>query len=254
MDFETPGKFARRKIEEECKKIFSLSGKKKAGKLETGTVIMSFLYKNGVIIAADRQVTGGLKIIRTNFPKISRVSSCSALSFCGSVNMAQIISRIYVNLLSTIKFRIDEEVPILGQIKIFEEMMQQLAFLFEDFDIRTMFHFSGLDRNTGRTYLLEFYEDGAIVKPDAPYIAEGSGGTEARTTLKSFFATKNFKDLCLEEALRLAISTIRVSAEADAGVGDPRLQSSTLAFIDAKDGLTFVSQEKIKLLIEEVCE
>ncbi len=253
MIIETPGNFVKQKVGEECKRIFSLCSNRKTKRLETGTVIMSFLYKDGVIIAADRQVTGGSKIIRTNFPKISRVSSCSALSFCGSVNMAQIVSRVYANLLSTIKFRIDEEVPILGQIKIFEEMMQQLALLL-DFDIGTMFHFSGLDRTTGRTYLLEFYEDGAIVKPDAPYIAEGSGGTEARTTLKSFFAAKNFKDLSLEEALRLAISTIRISAEADAGVGDPRLQSSTLAFINTKDGLTFVSQERIKSLIVEVCK
>jgi 20S proteasome alpha/beta subunit len=215
---------------------------------------MSFLYKDGVMIAADRQVSGGTKIIRTNFPKISRASSCSALSFCGSVNMAQIVSRVYTNLLSTIKFRIDEEVPIPGQIKIFEEMMQQLALLFEDSNIGTMFHFSGIDRSTGRAYLLEFYEDGAIVKPDAPYITEGSGGTEARTTLKNFFAVKNFRDLELKEASKLAINAIRVSAEADSGVGDPRLQSSTLAFIDVKDGLTFISQEKIKLLIAEVCK
>lgn len=254
MNIETPGTFARRKIDEEAKRILSLVGKRKTTKLETGTVIMSFLYKDGVMIGADRQVSGGSKIIRTNFPKITRVSSCAALSFCGSVNMAQIISKVYSDVLSAIKFRIDEEVPIPGQIKIFEGMMQQLAFLFEDNDIGTMFHFSGLDRKTGRPYLLEFYEDGAIVKPDAPYIAEGSGGTEARTTLKNFFKTSDFKNLEFEDAARLAISTIRVSAEADSGVGDPRLQSSTLATISMKKGFSFVGQEKIKAVIAEVCK
>jgi len=254
VNIETPGTFAKRKIEEEAKRIFSLAGGRKTTKLETGTVIMSFLYKDGIMIGADRQISGGYKIVRTNFPKITRVSSCAALSFCGQVNMAQIVSKVYTDILSAIKFRIDEEVPIQGQIKKFEELMQQLALLFDDFDIGTMFHFSGIDRTTGRPYLLEFYEDGAIVKPDAPYIAEGSGGTEARTTLKNFFKTKDFKNLEFEEAARLAISTIRVSAEADAGVGDPRLQSSTLAIIDMKNGFSFVDQEKIKALITEVCK
>lgn len=83
MDIETPGAFAKRKIEEEAKKIFSLAGKRKKAKLETGTVIMSFLYKDGIMIGADRQVSGGTKIVRTNFPKITRISSCAALSFCG---------------------------------------------------------------------------------------------------------------------------------------------------------------------------
>lgn len=254
MDIETPGAFAKRKIEEEAKKIFSLAGKRKKAKLETGTVIMSFLYKDGIMIGADRQVSGGTKIVRTNFPKITRISSCAALSFCGQVNMAQIISKGFADILSTIKFRIDEEVSITGQTKRFEELMQQLALLFDENGIGTMFHFSGLDRKTGKQYLLEFYEDGAIVKPDAPYIAEGSGGTEARTTLKNFFGTKSYKDLSFEEAARLAINTIRVSAEADSGVGDPRLQSSTLATIDMKNGFSFIDQEKVKALIVEVCK
>ncbi len=250
MDAITPSMLAKSRIEEESRKIFALAGKKNKG-LETGTVIFAFLYKNGIVIGADRQVTGGYKIVRTNFPKIFKISSRSAISFCGSVVMAQTISRVYSNILAEIKFRIEEEVYVPGQIKIFEGIMEKLSFLF-DYDIGTMFHFLGVDQN-GKPYLLEFYDDGAIVKPDSPLIADGSGGTEARTTLKNFFADKDFRKLELEEALRVAVNTVRVSAEADAGVGDPRLQSATLAVIDAKKGFYFVEQEKVKELIKEVC-
>lgn len=253
MNIETPGTFARRRVEEEAKRIFSLAGKRKTGKLETGTVIMSFLYKDGVMIAADRQVSGWTKIARTNFPKITKISSYSAISFCGSVVMAQAVAKIYADILASIKFRIDEDVSIPGQIKILEGMMQQLGILF-DFDIGAMFHFIGIDPKTGKAYLLEFCDDGAALKPDCTVLADGSGGTEARTTLKNFFEANDFKKLEFEEAAKLAIKTVRISAEADAGVGDPRLQSATLAIINAKTGFSFVDQQKVKSLIAEVCK
>ena len=252
MDYETPSAFAKRIIDEAVANAFKngvKAGKKNVG---TKTVIMSFLYKDGIMIAADRQVTGGYKIVRKNFPKIFRASAFSAVSFCGTVSMAQIVAKIFKNVLASTKFRIEEEVPVRGQIRELEELMQTLGLYMGEIGVEL--HFAGLDIKTGRPHLLEIFEDGCVLRPDSPFIADGSGGIEAKTKLTDYFKTRNPREMEFDEAMRLALQTIQMCAESDAGVGDPRLQGATLATITMKDGFSFVDEATVNKFIAEVCK
>ncbi len=252
MEYETPSVFAKRIISEEIANMLKNGPKAGHDVVKSGTVIMSFLYKDGIMIAADRQVTGGHKIVRNNFPKIFRASAFSAISFCGTVSMAQIVAKIFKGVLASIKFRIEEEVPVRGQIRELEDLMQSLGLYMGD--IGVVLHFAGLDLKTGKPHLLEMYDDGCVLRPDSPFITEGSGGTEAKTALKNYFKQRNPREMELDEAMRLALQTIQMSAECDAGVGDPRLQGATLATITMKDGFSFIDQAVITKLAGEVCK
>lgn len=253
MAYESPAALVKRVITEEIATASKAYKSMPDGGIKTGTVIMSFLYGNGIMIGADRQVTGGSKIVRNNFSKIVQTSPFSAISFCGQVVMAQAVAQIYKRLLSEIKFRIDEVTPLHGQIEIIEKMMLQLG-IETGFDSGVLVHLAAMDMGKKRPYLLEFYDDGSAFKPDATYISEGSGGTEARTTLKNHFKVNDYKKLDADGAARLALKTIQVSAEGDSGVGDPRIFGATLAVIDANDGFSLIDQEKTWLLIKEVCK
>ena len=253
MTYELPSAFVKRIIAEEMSSALKAYKNMPSGGIKTGTVIMSFLYGNGIMIGADRQVTGGTKIVRNNFSKIVQVSPFSAISFCGQVIMAQAVAQIYKRLLSEIKFRIDEVSPLQCQIQTIEKIMLLLG-VETGFDSGVLIHLAAMDMKKKLPYLLEFYDDGSAFKPDETYISEGSGGTEARTTLKNHFKVSDYKQLNADDAARLALKTIQISAEGDSGVGDPRIFGATLATIDANDGFSFIDQEKTWLLIREVCK
>ncbi len=253
MAYEPPSAFVKRIIAEEIATASRAYKNMADNGIKTGTVIMSFLYGHGIMIGADRQVTGGSKIVRNNFSKIVQTSPFSAISFCGQVVMAQAVSQIYKRLLSEVKFRIDEVTPLHGQIEMIEQMMLQLG-IATGFDSGVLIHLSAMNMEKKRPYLLEFYDDGSAFKPDSTYISEGSGGTEARTTLKNHFKVNDYKKLGADDAARLALTTIQTSSECDAGVGDPRIFGATLAIIDADNGFSFIDQKKTWLLIKEVCK
>jgi proteasome beta subunit len=80
------------------------------------------------------------------------------------------------------------------------------------------------------------------------YYATGSGGKEARSTLKKFFK----KDLSRDQALRLALEALIDAADLDVGTAGPDLARGIYpqAKIITQDGITDVDVDTLRSLSE----
>src|SRR3989338_11632654 len=63
----------------------------KANLLSTGTTGVAFIYRNGVVVAADRRVTAGGKISDHNFEKIDRLGTHSVITYACGVAFIQLV-------------------------------------------------------------------------------------------------------------------------------------------------------------------
>jgi proteasome beta subunit len=57
--------------------------------MKTGTTIFGIVCKEGVVMAADRQVTAGNTITQKNFPKVQKINDYLTVSVCGNASDAQ---------------------------------------------------------------------------------------------------------------------------------------------------------------------
>ena len=81
-----------------------MSSKMEYKKLETGTTNVGIVCKDGVILAADKRVTLGGRIISSkNFEKFSELNDNSAVVFSGSVSDVQLTLKIIKAQLNTLK-------------------------------------------------------------------------------------------------------------------------------------------------------
>lgn len=53
--------------------------------LKTGTTILGIVCKDGVVMAADRQVTAGTIVMNKNFPKVNKINEYLVVSWTGGV-------------------------------------------------------------------------------------------------------------------------------------------------------------------------
>lgn len=218
----------------------------------TGTVILAFPYDRGIILGADRQVSMmGRKIWRTNFPKIRQVGDFSAVAMCGTVTMCQWIPEIFETIIGQLETRLGSNLPLSTQTKIFGTLMRGLAHSLE-FDAMADFIFAGLDPKEKTGTLLEFGSDGSKYEMEKSHLTNGSGYAEADAVLIEHFAKTESKQTNLKTASLLALKAIMRAAQKDLGVGDARLQSATLATIDAKVGFRLMPDAEVRKLVKEV--
>jgi proteasome beta subunit len=62
--------------------------------LQTGTTIIGLVCKDGVIMAADRQVTGGTIVVQKNFRKVNKINDYIVVSWTGGVSDALMLSKL----------------------------------------------------------------------------------------------------------------------------------------------------------------
>jgi 20S proteasome alpha/beta subunit len=217
----------------------------------TGTVILAFPYNHGILIGADRQVSwGSRKIWRTNFNKIEQINGFSAIAMCGTVTMCQWILDVYKNILTQLETHVEGTVSLKSQTMVLWRLMRAWAWIME-LDCGAAFIFAGLDPRRKEGSILEFGGDGSRFFPEGHYLTNGSGYLEADGVLKDHFASQTPKDTDEKAAIALALKAIRRAAEKDLGVGDPRLQSATIALIDTETGFKYLPEEKIQLAVEK---
>ncbi len=62
--------------------------------LKTGTTIIGIVCNDGVVMAADRQVTGGNIVMQKNFRKVNKINDYLVVSWTGGVSDALMLTKI----------------------------------------------------------------------------------------------------------------------------------------------------------------
>jgi len=205
--------------------------------LKTGTTILGIVCKDGVVMAADRQVTGGHSIVmHKDFPKVVQLNNYLVISGCGIVSDMQRVAKILAAELKLKELRsksrptIKQSASLLGSISYSglrqpSMIPQQVAFLVAGFNEDNSIElFSvGVD---GTIYPIKDYD--ASVGSGMPFVL-------------GLLERQYKKDSSIKEGIELAKEAIKSSTQRDTGSG-----YGIDVFTITKEGIKKVVEQEIK--------
>ena len=213
-----------------------------------GTTVLASTYQNGVLIAGDRRATEGFQIAANRMDKVFQTDEFSAMAIAGAagpcVEMAKLfrIELEHYEKLDGKPLTCEGKATRLGyMVKAnFPMVMQGLVVipLFVGYDQK---------RKIGRLFKYDItggrYED-------TEFHAVGSGGKDAKLTLKEHFR----KHLPEDQAVQIALRALSNAAEEDAGTGGPDLLRRIFPMVKLVDahGVRDVEDTQLATICQEL--
>ena len=203
--------------------------------LKTGTSILGIVCKDGIVMAADRQVTAGSGVINKRERKVSKVNDYLVISGCGIAGDLQRVPRILVAELRLKELRTKkrptakEAATLLTNMNysgIRQPIMipQQAGFLL-----------AGLN-DDGSTELYSIEPAGSIIKVEDYDANFGSGMPYIVGLLERQYR----KDMSIKEGVELALESLKSSTQRDIGSG-----YGIDVFTISKEGINKVIEKEI---------
>ena len=214
--------------------------------LPHGTTVLAFTYQGGVLIAGDRRATEGYQIASTRMEKVFQTDDFSAMAIAGAagpcVDMANLfrIELEHYEKLDGQPLTCEGKANRLGQMvkANFPMVLQGLV---------VIPLFVGYDQKRGIGRIFKYDITGGRYE-ETTFHAVGSGGKDARNSLKEHFKTS----LSEQEAVHVALRALVNAAEEDVGTGGPDLFRRiypTMKLVDHQ-GVRDVDESSIAALCE----
>ncbi|MEM4230413.1 MAG: proteasome subunit beta [Candidatus Pacearchaeota archaeon] len=204
--------------------------------LKTGTSVIGIVCKDGVIVAADRQVTAGTSIvIQKNMKKATQINSYLVGAWCGNAADAQMLARIAVAELKLKELRSKQRPTV-----------KEAASLISMMSYRNIRQFTMIPNIVG-SLIAGFNEDGttelySIEPAGGIYQVEdydanfGSGMPYILGLLERMYK----KDITVKQGAELAVEALKASTQRDTASG-----YGIDVFAITKDGIKHVVEQDI---------
>jgi proteasome beta subunit len=205
------------------------------------TTVVALRYADGVIMAGDRRATAGNIIAHHAMEKVFPADHYSAVAIAGSAGMAIEMVRLFQVQLEHYEKVEGSTLSLEGKANQLAQMVRQhLPMAMQGLAVVPLFAGYDLRRQVGRIYT---YDVTGGHYEEADFQATGSGGRDARTTIKLGFK----EGLSRADAIELAIEALFEAADEDAGTGGPDLVRGIyplVAVVDA-DGYAQVDAAQV---------
>jgi proteasome beta subunit len=213
-----------------------------------GTTVLALRYDKGVIVAGDRRATEGFQIAHRSIEKVFAADDHSAVAIAGAAGPAVEIVRLFQTELEHYEKVEGERLSLEGKANKLAQMIRaNLPAAMQGLVVVPVFAGFDLARGTGRIF--KYDVTGGRYEED-DYHATGSGGKDARSTLK-----KRYEDgLERAAAVKYAIEALFDAADEDVGTGGPDLMRGIFPNVVAisVEGTVVIEEEEIKSLFEEL--
>jgi proteasome beta subunit len=181
----------------------------------TGTTILALRYADGVIIAGDRQATEGYQVAHRRIEKVYKTDEHSAVAIAGAAGPAIEMARLFQTELEHYEKVEGDGLSLEGKANKLGQMIRMnLPMAMQGLVVVPIFAGYDLRRAEGR--LFNYDVTGGRYE-EADFAATGSGGKDARTTLKKLFRAGGSRD----DGLRWVTEALVDAAEEDVGTGGP---------------------------------
>jgi len=200
---------------------------------KTGTTTVGILARDGVVLASDAKATMGNLVSSKEIQKVYQVDDKTALTIAGGVGDAQAIIRILKAEISLYKTMRNADITVRAAATLLSNVLQGNRY----YPYMAMLILGGHDKDGFHMYSIDPLGG---IEEEKDYTSTGSGSPIAYGVLENDFK----EGLSKEEALRLAVRSIRSSRERDIYSGGIKMN----ALIITKDGLEYVSEDKLKEL------
>jgi proteasome beta subunit len=197
----------------------SLSGRPESGSppLPHGTTVLALRYRDGVIMAGDRQATEGFQVAHREMDKICKADDFSGIGIAGAAGPSMEMVRLFQTELEHYEKLEGENLSLEGKANKLGQMIRMnLPAAMQGLLVIPIF--AGFDEKAGGGRIFKYDVTGGRYE-ETEYYAQGSGGKDARDTLKKRYR----KDMPLDEALRAALEAVIDAADEDLGTGGPDL-------------------------------
>jgi proteasome beta subunit len=205
------------------------------------TTVVALRYADGVIMAGDRRATMGNIIAHRAMEKVFAADRHSAVAIAGSAGMAVEMVRLFQVQLEHYEKVEGTALSLEGKANQLAQMVRQnLPLAMQGLVVVPLFAGYDIARGIGRIYS---YDATGGRYEETDFQATGSGGRDARSTIKLGYRDGMSRD----EAVDLAIQSLYEAADEDSATGGPDLVRGIYPLIAVVDveGYQLVPEEEV---------
>jgi proteasome beta subunit len=182
-----------------------------------GTTVLALRYEGGVVIAGDRRATEGFQIAGRQMEKVFRIDDYSAMAIAGTAGPCIEMAKLFQTELEHYEKLEGVQLSAEGKANKLGQMVKaNLPMVFQGLIVLPIYVGYDVKRREGRIFKYDItggrYEE-------SEYHSIGSGGKDARNTMREHYR----KHMTEDEALKLALLALYNAAEEDVGTGGPDL-------------------------------
>jgi len=182
-----------------------------------GTTVLAVRYRDGVLMAGDRQATEGFQVAHRRIEKIYKADDLSGIGIAGAAGPSMEMARLFQTELEHYEKVEGENLSLEGKANRLAQMIRMnLPAALQGLVVVPIF--AGFEEKAGIGRIFKYDITGGRYE-ETEYFAQGSGGKDARDTLKKRYR----KDMTKEQALSVALEAMLDAAEEDIGTGGPDL-------------------------------
>jgi proteasome beta subunit len=212
------------------------------------TTILALRCAVGVIMAGDRQATEGFEISSRRIEKVHNADSHSVVAIAGAAGPCLEMVRLFQIEMEHYQKIEGEDLALDGKANKLAQMVKQnLPAAFQGLVVIPIF--AGYDVHTKNGRIFKYDVTGGRYE-EHEFYATGSGGKEARSTLKKFFK----KNMSRDEAVQLALEALIDAADLDVGTAGPDIARGIYPQVKivTQDGITDVESEMLRPLSSQL--
>jgi proteasome beta subunit len=206
------------------------------------TTIVAIRYTDGVVMAGDRRATAGSSIAQRAVEKVHPADRFSGVAIAGSAGFGLELIRLFQLQLEHYEKVEGEALSLEGKANQLSQMVRQhLPMAMQGFVVVPLF--AGYDARRQRGRIFSYDPTGGRYE-ESDFNADGSGGRDARTTIKLGWR----EDMDRAATIELAIQALYEAADEDSATGGPdavRGIYPTVATITA-DGFERVPDDEVR--------
>jgi proteasome beta subunit len=181
------------------------------------TTVVALRFADGIVMAGDRRATEGHAIAHRAMEKVFPADRYSAVAIAGAAGFAVEMVRLFQTQLEHYEKVEGVTLSLEGKANQLAQMVRQhLPMAMQGWVVVPLFAGYDVGRAAGRIFT---YDATGGHYEEADFQATGSGGRDARTTIKLGFR----EGLSRDEAVELAVKALYEAADEDSGTGGPDL-------------------------------
>lgn len=217
--------------------------------LPHGTTVLALTFDEGAVMAGDRLATMGHEVGTRDIEKVFKIDSSCCMAIAGAAGPA-------VEMMRMFRLELEHFEKLEGHVLTFEGKANRLSFLIRQNmpaamqGLAVVPLFCGFDEAKGRGRIYKFDLTGGRYG-EADYYATGSGGKDARSSLKKSF---KHSGMTRQAALDSAIEALMDAADEDRATGgfDLAREIYPTCRVMTDDGVEEVGDEEILAAREHV--
>jgi proteasome beta subunit len=212
------------------------------------TTVLAVKYDQGVVIAGDRRATEGFQIAERRIEKVFKIDEYSAMAIAGAAGPCIEMAKLFQTELEHYEKLEGMQLSCEGKANKLGQMVKaNLPMVFQGLVVMPLYVGYDLKRSEGRIFK---YDLAGGRYEESDYHAIGSGGKDARNTMREHFK----KAMPEQQALKLALLALYNAADDDVGTGGPDLIRGIYptAKVVSAQGIADVSEAQIRSVYDEM--